>query len=340
MKETIKRTITESPPQQVADIYFERCYGALYEEKENASLELFTYCSDHGEIQYRYLKRPVPYLISDETYYDIITPYGYGGPNIVAATDADRLVNEFQEAFSKHCKEQRIISEFIRFHLLKNKELVNGFYGEAVFSGMNIVKDLRHPVLQDCSKSVKRCIKKAEQQGLEVIYDTSGELLNDFLTVYYDTMDRNSAENYYYFDEAFFKRLNHEMKGHYVYVHVLLENQVIASGLTFFGTTYSYGFLGGTLRDYLSYNPATVLEVKSMEWLKEKLIDYYILGGGYESNDGIYRFKRSFAKTTGDVPFYIGKKIHDPNIYHQLVQQRSKEPNFDPTNSYFPLYRS
>lgn len=340
MKETIKRAITELPQEQIVDIYFEGCYGALYEEKEQASLELFTYSSDHGEIQYRYLKRPIPYLISDEQYYDIITPYGYGGPNIVVDKGAEKLVYEFQKAFAQHCKEQKIVSEFIRFHLLKNKEFVNGFYGEAVCSGMNIIKDLCTPVLQDCSKSVKRSMKKARQQGLTVVYDTSGERLNDFLTIYSSTMDRNGAENYYYFDESFFKRLNREMKGHYVYVHVLLDNKVIASGLTIYGTTYSYGFLGGTLRDYFSYNPATFLEIKSMEWLKEKEIEYYILGGGYEPDDGIYRFKRSFAKTTGDVPFYIGKKIHEPNIYHQLVQQRSKEPNFEPTNSYFPLYRS
>lgn len=340
MKETRKRIVTELPEKQVADVYFDGRYGALYEEKEQASLELFTYCSDYGEIQYRYLKRSVPYLISGEQYYDIITPYGYGGPNIVAAIDAEKLIVEFQKAFAQHCKEQKIVSEFIRFHLLKNKEVVNRFYGEAVFSGLNIVKDLREPILQDCSKSVKRTMKKAQQQGFEVIYDTSGERLDDFLTVYYSTMDRNGANNYYYFDEDFFRRLNQEMEGHYVYVHVLLENKVIATGLTLYGSTYSYGFLGGTLSDYFTYNPTTFLEIKSMEWLKEKQVDYYILGGGYEPDDGIYRFKRSFAKTTGDVPFYIGKKVHDSTIYQQLVQQRSKEPNFDPSNSYFPLYRS
>lgn len=340
MKEKVKRIITELPQKQVADIYFEECYGILYEEKEQASLELFKYCSEYGEVQYRYLKRLVPYLISGEQYYDIITPYGYGGPNIVAAIDAEKLIIEFQKAFTQHCKEQKIVSEFIRFHLLKNKEIVNDFYGEAVFSGMNILKDLRDPILQDCSKSVKRIIKKAQQKELEVIYDTSGERLDDFLTIYYSTMDRNDAKNYYYFDRTFFRRLNQEMRGHYIYVHILLEDKVIATGLTLYGTTYSYGFLGGTLRDYFTYSPATFLEIKTMEWLKEKQIDYYILGGGYEPDDGIYRFKRSFARTTGDVPFYIGKKIHDSAIYHQLVQQRSKEPNFDPTNSYFPLYRS
>lgn len=342
MENFIHTPVVNVPRSQslVKDIYLEKEYGKLYEEKEAGVLETYQFTSDNGEVQYRFLKRKTPYLIQGKQYYDLITPYGYGGPNILHSTNTEQLVKEFYQAFSQYCSEQDIVSEFVRFHLLENREMVQGFYGEAQFCGKNIVKDLTVPILEDCDKSVKRNLRKAAHAGLEVVFDTTGERLEDFLDIYYSTMNRNDAQEYYYFDETFFRRLNKDLLGQYIYVHVLLDNKVISSGLSLYGSKYSYGFLGGTLREYFAYSPAIVMETQTMEWLKKQHVDFYILGGGYEANDGIYRFKRNFAKKTGDTPYYIGKKIHNLEVYHQLTNEHVKNTSFDPASSFFPLYRA
>lgn len=342
MEKFAHKTIASVPhsPSAVKDVYFEEKYGRLYEEKEAGVLETFKFVSEHGEVHYRFLKRKIPYLIEGKQYYDLITPYGYGGPNIKSSTNEKQLAQGFYTAFSTYCVQNDIVSEFIRFHLLENLEMVHEFYGHSDFCGQNIIKDLTVPILDDCDKSVKRSLKKADKANLEVVFDTTGDRLNDFLDVYYSTMNRNDAQEYYYFDEAFFERLNHDLSGQYVYVHVLLEGKVICSGLTIFGSKYAYGFLGGTLRQYFEHAPAIFMETQTMEWLKKRQVEYYILGGGYEANDGIYRFKRKFAKKTGDTPYYIGKKVHNPEVYQQLVTQHAATTSFDSTTSFFPLYRA
>lgn len=64
------------------DIYFDENYGKLYEEKENGKAEVYIFKTKEGRIVNQFIKREIPITISGEKYYDIITPYGYGGPII------------------------------------------------------------------------------------------------------------------------------------------------------------------------------------------------------------------------------------------------------------------
>lgn len=63
-----------------------------------------------------FIMRPVPWLIHGVQYYDIVTPYGYGGPMILETNNGEKLKKEYSEAFGKYCSDHKIVSEFIRFH--------------------------------------------------------------------------------------------------------------------------------------------------------------------------------------------------------------------------------
>ena len=110
-----------------SDIYFDQNYGKLYEKADKGSAVIFNHESQYGKVMHQFIKRCIPAeLLSDgEELYDIVTPYGYGGPLIVESEDGCRelLVRSFYEDFSQYCAEQKIVSEFVRFHPIAQNAL-------------------------------------------------------------------------------------------------------------------------------------------------------------------------------------------------------------------------
>ena len=64
-------------------------------------------------------------------------------------------------------------------------------------------------------------------------------------------------------------------------------------------------------------------------------IEFISICSSIESDDGIFRYKRSFAPR-GLVPFYVGRRVLDPELYRDLTESVGgpREPG------YFPAYRS
>ncbi|MBP1934980.1 GNAT family N-acetyltransferase [Ammoniphilus resinae] len=268
-----------------------------------------------------------------DTYFDLSTPYGYGG-FIVEGNDY-KTVNE---AYDDFCKNKGFVSEFVRFHLLNDyRKYYNGLCETHT---RNVIRSLELPLddmFMDFEHKVRKSIKKATKTGLEIEIDSKGSRLDDFLKMYYGTMDRSNAKENFYFKEDFFQIIN-EMTNQYVYFHVLYEGQVISTELVIYGTENCYSFLGGTNREFFHLNANSLLKFEIIKWAKEKGLKRFILGGGYGADDGIYKYKKSFAPN-GVYDFYVGKKIFDREKYNELVKIRSKEEEFNPGTSFFPLYR-
>lgn len=321
-----------------SDVCLSPNYVRLYENKENGETKTFVFKCDFGEIEHSYLKREIPIKINGETYYDITSAYGYGGPIVRQVSDSEQLFKLYNAAFNEECKTEHIISAFYRFHIFEGVPARQHFDGELEYIGPNVVKDLSLPLKENMHKSVGTSYRHAKKNGLQVEFDTTDKKLDSFLKVYKETMDRNDASEYYYFDPVFFRELCRKLEGHYVFSEAVLEGKVISSFITLYGTKHALGFLGGTLTDYLSYDASTFLEYETMQWLKANGLHYYILGGGVEGEDNLFRFKKKFDKE-GIFPYYVGKKIYDQKIYDQLVELKKKEGKII-KERYFPLYRS
>jgi hypothetical protein len=102
--------------------------------------------------------------------------------------------------------------------------------------------------------------------------------------------------------------------------------------------------LGGTLPDVFSHRPNDLLKHEIILWARNAGKKAFILGGGHESNDGIFRYKKSFAPQ-GSMPFCVGTKIHDANNYSRLIEKRRVWENnhqqlWQPRNGWFPEYRA
>ena len=190
------------------EINFTEHYGKLYESVENGELKIFNFENEYGKIKNMFIKRKIPFQLENKDYFDIVTPYGYGGPVIQEATDEEKLLSGYFEAFSKYCQKNDIITEFIRFDLFENTQVRESFYGDTSLVGNCIVKNLKLPIEEDVRKKIFKDARIAKEKGVKIIMEQTGEHIDDFLEMYYSTMDRNGADDYYYFKTAYIEPFN------------------------------------------------------------------------------------------------------------------------------------
>jgi len=323
------------------DIYFDDHYGKLYERFDRGIAETFYYRSDHGIIKHHFIKRAIPVTIGGETYYDLVTPYGYGGPVIVDCDEEmkSKLIIQFYDSFSEYCRDNKIVSEFVRFHPIINNAADFG----SLYNAVNIrktlgtnLKDYEDPIQSEFSQSCRKNIRKALNKGVTFEVVQRPEHLREFKNIYYSTMDRNQASDYYYFDDQYFDDILSRFRENVVVVKANLEGNVIAQGLYFAYGKYIHIHLSGTLDEYLHLSPAYVLRYAIALWGKENGFELIHHGGGRSNSeeDGLYRFKKGFAMRT-QFDFYTGKKIWNKAIYDLLCET----VGVDHSNDFFPAYR-
>lgn len=333
--------------EEMLDIYFKDNYGKLYETIENGSAIIYYFENDYGKIKTQFIKREIPIKIDNETYYDLVTPYGYGGPIILECEnkDKEKLVKAFQHKFQEYCNDLNIVSEFIRFHPIVG----NAFDFKSVYQIENIrktvgtnLKDFDDPVQEEFSRSCRKNIRRALRKGITYRIIEKPNDLNDFKKIYYSTMDRNRATEYYYFNDIYFDNCVKYFQHNLLLVEAAYQGTTIAAGLYFVSNNTIHIHLSGTLSEYLHLSPAYVLRFAVTIWGKEN--GYHLIhhGGGRTNSpdDSLYLFKKQFGMNT-EFDFFIGKKIWNKEIYDKLVERNRLEKKCEIENmNYFPLYRT
>ena len=319
------------------DLYFEYSYAKLYEKAEKGVAKTFEFNSSDGNIRSLFILRPIPNM---EPYYDIVTPYGYGGPYINKVSgDKERLIKEYGEAFKDFCYKNHIVSEFVRFHpLFNNAQDFSKIYDVTAIRntiGTNL-KDYENPIQEEFSKSCKKNIRRAIKDGVTYKVTYKPDNIDSFKNIYYSTMNRNNAEDYYYFDDEYFNLCMRYFKKNIVFVEALFEEKTIAAGLYFVSDKNIHIHLSGTLSEYLYLSPAYILRYAITLWGKEHNYEMIHHGGGRSNSaeDNLYLFKKQFGKNT-EFSFCVGKKIWNEEIYKELCQRVGVEYN----REFFPAYR-
>lgn len=232
--------------------------------------------------------------------------------------------------------ENHYVCEFVRFELFTDYHA--HYDGEVETRTHNVVRSLSMPLDEmwmDFKQKVRKNVKKANSFNLSCIFENSGEHLEDFLRIYYSTMNRTDAEDEYYFSKRFYEDLN-EMKDNVMYFHAVYEGKIVSTELVIYGAENCYSYLGGTDREYFDVRPNDYLKYEIIKWAKEKGLRNFVLGGGYGADDGIFQYKLALAPH-GEHEFYIGRKIFDRDAYEALVNLRETESL---NSRFFPLYRS
>lgn len=321
------------------DIYFEPDYARLYETDDNKAVEYSFEC-EYGIITNLFLKRNVDIQISDGIqYYDLVTPYGYGGPVIHSATDKEKLIAAYMENFKSFTARENIIAEFVRFHpiignALDFKEAYKAIYDRKTVGTTLTYEDvIGTEFSKHKRKDIRRIFKNPE---IRYEIDENPTSLDDFVEIYYSTMDRDGADDYYYFDKFYFQHMLESFRGHITTGKVFLGEKLIAMGVYFRYGKYLHAHLSGTISEYLKYSPAYILKYALAIYGHEKGYEVIHYGGGSSRSEenGLYKFKREFGKNT-IFDFYIAKKVWNEEVYKSICDAVGANINTE----FFPAYR-
>lgn len=308
-----------------------------------------TWEGEEGHVLYPFILRDLtaaPYSVpSLGKATDLITPYGYGGAHFWGAPDASRLAACFWPRFDVWAGQNGVVSEFARFSLFGDRLLP--YPGTQREDRRNVVRDL-HPeeetLWMDFKHKVRKNVKRAQRSALRVEIDSTGARLAEFLRIYRRTMQRRNAQQEYLFPAELFQRIHEGLPGQFAYFHAVHQQRIVSTELVLISAESVYSFLGGTEQDAFELRPNDLLKYEIMRWAKRQGKRWFVLGGGYQPEDGIFRYKAAFAPR-GIVPFRVGRRILRKDAYDALVEARRDlahpgVPAPRAREHYFPAYRA
>ncbi len=292
----------------IQDIYYTTQYFLSALKLDPGEAYLFYFQCAEGQVVYPFIKRKVNEQLP--LYFDITTPFGYGGPILNIRSNSATLVSKFREEFGGFCKKEHIIAEFIRFHPPR---------GNAEF-----FKDYLQllPIHETYSVDLKkwRNLRKIEGEG-----STEAEMrklgtvrhMFEFLVLYYsNARSREEADSYYFFTNDYFEALvstlgpNLHLFGAYIEEKLVSSCYVLAMGkiINF--------HLEGNLPEAKKSQADRELLAKVAEWGVDNYYEEFHLGGSLDSD--LRDAKRAIANIPAST-FFIGKCIYDQQLYDQYI---------------------
>jgi lipid II:glycine glycyltransferase (peptidoglycan interpeptide bridge formation enzyme) len=300
------------------DIYYLPEYYETWSQEEKA--EPICIYAEVGEsvFLYPFFKKNIENYKLEGDYYDIFSAYGYGG--VVSDIKNKNDITIFNNKFNNWCKENNIIAEFIRENPSINTR--DNFVRDVDYIKvrrnvyLKATNDYRVP-----SKSRRTYIKSALKNKLSVDIDENLETIDEFIKLYSVTAERLSMDESYLFSkEYFFNHLIHFSKNTKI-INIFHGNIIIASALFYYGFGKTIYHLGASDFGFKKLYPNELLISGMIEESKKIQNSTLSLGGGVtnKNNDNLFEYKRKFGSDIRDV--YIGKKIHNENIYKNLCEQ-------------------
>lgn len=320
------------------DVYYLSGYVKAFHIHGDGEPFLLYYEESGLRAIYVYMRRPT----AIKGVYDSVTPYGYGGvlfDGDVSEANCQVFWNAYLEEMDKEC----IVDNFVRYHpVLRNAGPMKPV-SNVIDLGKTIAMDLSSPevIWENIHSKNRNMIRKAEKNGIVIEHGKGMDLFDKFIEIYNATMDKDHAEEYYYFKRPFYESIHNDLRNNYEMFYAKLEDKIIAMSIMIFANGRMNYHLSGSDIEYRNLAPSNLLLYKAALWGCEQGFRTFHLGGGVGSGeDNLYKFKAAFNKNS-DYQFSIGKQIFDQAVYDELVKiRRESDPNFDESSSYFPVYRA
>ncbi|WMT42376.1 GNAT family N-acetyltransferase [Paenibacillus sp. D2_2] len=313
------------------DIYFSSEYFQLFEDEENQRAELFLYKQEDKLIMYPYLLRSIHHLPTivglglEGDWFDISTPYGYGGPisNVPPGAERSELYRQFGEVFTDYCREKRIMTEFVRFHpLIGNaSEYQAGLTTELIrntaYIDLTVGSEIE--LIKHYCSNHKRNIRNFKSSPLKIRRSNLRDKSESFSKLYYGTLEDLQADDFYYFPKSFIDETFRLLKGRLELFEVMDGEKTVAACLVMHEHPWMHYHLCGWDRAYLKWAPTKLLIHAAAMWGMENGFQQFHLGGGYTGNDNLFQFKQGFATQLEPLNYYLGKRIFFPEMYDRIL---------------------
>lgn len=326
------------------DIYYLRDYVQSFQLHGDGIPFLIEYRDDHSHFCYAVMMSDIadcPLFkgaLEPHQYYDLETPYGYGGPlwdEPVPEASQVQFLTEFRE----YAASKGLVSQFVRFHpLLMNHENISGIFETRYLHG-TVFMDTSSPeiIMKNMDSKNRNMVRKAVKNGI-TIERSPIEDYRSFIPLYRQTMDKDNASQYYYFNEAYFKAQSN-LKENACIFYAKKGGQIVAASIMYYNDRFMHYHLAGSLTDFRQFAPGNLLLYEAACWASRQGIKKFHLGGGMSEEDNLFRFKKQFNKN-GRLPFVIGRTVFDKDKFDMLVDIRKKlDAQFDENNSRMIRYR-
>jgi len=342
-------------PFREYDIYYLSSYVKAFMIHGDGEPKLFYYEDNHikaiNVVMLRDIEKDVnfTYKIPPNTFFDIVTPYGYGGFLIEGAINESSL-ELLKNEYSEFCVRRGIISEFVRFHpVLNNSEILKSIYDTSKLGRTIAIQlDSKQQIWSNLISKNRNMVRKSSKSGVEIFCGRSKELFELFMPLYNSTMEKDQAKRYYYFKDDFYKSILYDCKYNAIIFYAVFQDKIIAMSIILLANGRMSYHLSASNREYQHLAPTNLLLYEAACWGSENGFKTFHLGGGLGSNeDNLYKFKSSFNRGS-NFEFVIGKKIFNKEKYEELVEIRRREVlnsaiedstvNYS-TASFFPQYR-
>lgn len=278
--------------------------------------------------------------INNTAYFDLITPYGYGGVSFKKNTDIDFKEKVFEE-LNKHLSTTNCVSVFLRLHPLLNKVVVAG--GAVFENGTTLAIKLDNSYLDIYSKyssGHKYDLKKSKKnENICIVDDVDFSYFNDFIAIYLETMRYLDASDFYFFDQEYFYKMKKLLAEKLKLIVVKLNEQIIGASLFMLENGIIQYHLSGTTIEGRKYQPSKLILDYIVHWGASQGYNFLHLGGGVGGQqDALYKFKKGFS--ADEYAFYTVRLIINSTVYRQLcLDLNFTDTEIDNISNFFPLYR-
>jgi serine/alanine adding enzyme len=282
-----------------------------------------------GQVVFACSVRSVP---GSEGWQDVTTPYGYGGPVGLGPTPPE---GAFWQLYEGWCTENTVVSTFVRFHpLLGNHRSAGPLVRLEQLAGTFSWRLDEADLAGSMHRHHRRAVRKAASTIEVEVRERPGSL-DDFASLYEATMERQNADDFYFFPPAYWEALASGLDEHLVRFDAVLDGELVASVLCLTASPWLHYHLGATLEPARSVGASNLLMLEAARWGRERGYEQFHLGGGVGGReDSLWEYKRRFAPD-GLVEAWLGKLVHDERAYLALTENDTVD-----TSGFFPAYRA
>ena len=317
------------------DFYHLPEYVALCAEQEGGKPTALLASEGGRAMLLPLILRPIPGGATDAT-----SPYGYPGPLVSENGGAD-FVRKALIGCADLMRANGATSLFVRNHPLLGPPLPDGV-GTVIEGGDTVSVDLTQPseeLWRQTMSGHRSQINRAIRSGRVARFDTDWTAFDDFKDLYRRTMQRVSADSYYFFDDGYFERLRTAL-GDRLRLCVVIADDTVAAAALFVETCGIVQFhLAGSDPAFASEGLTKLMLHHARSWAKERGDVVLHLGGGLGgSNDSLLRFKAGFSSLRHR--YQTLRVVLDQVEYDRLVRRRSEDGALALRPGFFPAYRA
>jgi hypothetical protein len=294
------------------------------------------YSDPGGSILMPFILRPVGSEGAQSTL-DATTPYGYGGAYLDGSPDA----SAFWDAWDDWARRHHVVGLTTRRHLFPEGIAIRDEWEFSPLRNVVVPTGEDPEVLwRSFEGRVRTDVRKGGALGVKVVLDEDCRELETFHRLYIQTMDRLGADKYYHFSLERLDALCTALSGDIALAHAVLDGRVIASEMQLLGEENAYYFLSGSAAEARGVPFGAAVKWQVIQWLHERGIRRYVLGGGIRPDDSLFRYKRAFAPKSL-VNFIVGHHTVMSEEVDRLVESRRvADPGWEPAPDFAPAYRA